>query len=496
MRTTLRLLASAGVLFTALVGASLVQAAQTINTSSTTSCVAQGGTISGANLLTDFDNGTFGTGSGAPNQSPNTDPYPSTVTGGDFTNFYDFFHGAYGYVSNPVTPRNAFQHPGITDPVYGAAGRFFASDPNVDTPTMNFSVLGVVPNQNYELSFWAANSEPNGTPNIVNAVVNGVVSFTTGPLQAFPAALEWRRYGVVFNSGNLTALQISMQSTETGAGGRDFYLDNVELRPCVVDGGSISGTVYIDANGNNTLQSGTEPGVNLVEVTLWDTRGTTTATDDILVSTTESVGSGAYSFSNIAAGSDYELRVDTNDSDLPSDSTPGTATALSVTVTSGGSTSGHDFGFDAGAAVLSGAKTIEVFDPAAEGLYAIPSNDVTYTISITNVGTGRADLNSLFMVDSLPSEITFYNADLDGPTGPATNPVSFSQNGAALNFSYTRDVGFSSSVTKPATFAACNYTPTAGYDPAVRHICFAPNGRMQFGNPDPSFSVSFRARIN
>ena len=101
MRTTLRLLASAGVLFTALVGASLVQAAQTINTSSTTSCVAQGGTISGANLLTDFDNGTFGTGSGAPNQSPNTDPYPSTVTGGDFTNFYDL---SLIHISEPTRP--------------------------------------------------------------------------------------------------------------------------------------------------------------------------------------------------------------------------------------------------------------------------------------------------------------------------------------------------------------------------------------------------------
>ena len=133
---------------------------------------------------------------------------------------------------------------------------------------------------------------------------------------------------------------------------------------------------------------------------------------------------------------------------------------------------------------MAGDKTIEVFDPAAEGLYAIPSNDVIYTISISNVGTGRADLNSLFLVDTLPSEVAFYNADMDDG-GPATDPVSFSQNSASLNWSYTRDVGFSSSVTKPANFAACNYTPTTGYDPAVRHICFAPNGRMQFGNPDP-----------
>jgi len=119
------------------------QAGQTINTTSTMSCVAQGGTISGASLLTDFDNGTFGTEDGSPNQSPSVDPYPATVTGGVFDNFYDFDHGDYGYVANPVTPRNPFQHPDITDPVFGAPGRFFASDPNVDTPTLNFAVTGV-----------------------------------------------------------------------------------------------------------------------------------------------------------------------------------------------------------------------------------------------------------------------------------------------------------------------------------------------------------------
>jgi len=260
-----------------------------------------------------------------------------------------------------------------------------------------------------------------------------------------------------------------MQSTETGAGGRDFYLDNVELRPCVAPSGSISGNVYIDANGDNALQSGTEPGINLIEVTLWDTRGTASAADDILVSTTASTGSGAYSFSNIPVGNDYEVRVDTNDSDLPSDASAGTPTALAGVVTSGGSTVGKDFGFDPGAAVLSGDKTIEIFDPASEGLYAIPSNDVIYTISISNVGTGRADLNSLFLVDSLPPEIAFYNADIDDG-GPETDPVDFSQSSAGLNFDYARDVGFSSSAAKPTSFADCSYTPAAGYDPAVRHI--------------------------
>ena len=470
-------------------------AAQTINTASTTSCAAQSGTISGANLLTDFDNGTFGTESGAPNQSPNTDPYPAIVDGGIFDHFYDFNWGDYGYVANPVTPRNPYQHPEITDPVYGAAGRFFASDPNSDTPTLNFSVLGVAPNQNYELSFWAANSEPNGTPNIVNAVVNGIVSFSTGPLPAFPAALEWRKHFVVFNSGNRTSLQISIASTETGSGGRDFYIDNVEMLPCTLAGGTISGTAYIDANTNNAHNPGAEPGINLINIDLWDTQGDTDPSNDILVSSTETVGTGDYTFSNLPVSNDYELRVLAADPDLPSGATLGTPAVLTASVTSGGTTAGKDFGFDPAAAVLSGSKSVEVYDPGSLGLYALPSNDVIYTITIVNVGNGRADRNSLFMVDTLPAEVTFYNGDIDG-AGPQNNPVAFTQSNAALFFSYARDVGYSNAVAKPTGFDQCNYAPPTGYAAAVRHICFAPNGRMQTGNPDPSFSVSFRARIN
>ncbi len=146
-------------------------------------------------------------------------------------------------------------------------------------------------------------------------------------------------------------------------------------------------------------------------------------------------------------------------------------------------------------AVLSPTKSNVIYDPAALGLYAVPGNDMIYTITVTNTGTGPADTDSIEIIDALPPEVTFYNGDIDD-AGPEVNPVSFSQTGAGLTFTYATDIAFSNAVTKPANFAACTYTPAAGYDPAVTFICFNPKGAMASGTPDPLFSLSFRARID
>lgn len=478
-----------------LMGASSAQAGQVLNINSTTSCSAQGGTLTDGNLITDFDNGTFGFEDGSPDQSPSVDPYPSQIMGGIFDYFYDFDHGDYGYAANTVNPRNTYQHTDITDPVYGVTGRWFASDPNVNTPTLNFTIFNVVPDQNYELSFWAANSEPNGIPNLVNAVLDGITSYSTGPLQAFPAALEWRRHAFIFNAGNRTSVSLAMASTETGNGGRDFYVDNVEMQRCVLSSsGSITGTVYTDSNGNNAYNPVTDGILSDISVQLWDTQGDSDPSNDIFVSETSSSGGsgGLYQFQNLPPLSTYELRVVTTDPDLPSGASLGTAATLPAIVTSGGTASSKDFGFDISTALLEAAKTVQL---ASGSGYALPGEDVIYTITTFNRGDGRTDRNSLFLVDTLPADIEFYNADMDGSGGLTSDPVAFTQTGAGLNFDYGRDIGFAVAGPKPANFAACNYTPMGTYDANVAYICFAPNGRMSAGTPDPSFSVSFRAGI-
>ena len=136
---------------------------------------------------------------------------------------------------------------------------------------------------------------------------------------------------------------------------------------------------------------------------------------------------------------------------------------------------------------LAGSKTVTVWDPANEGLYALPGNDVVYSITASNTGLGATDTDSLVLIDVMPSDVEFYNGDIDD-TGPETNPVSFSQSpGAGLSFTYGTDVRYSNSAIKPATFAGCTYSPAAGYDPNVTYILFESERRARQRRPGPKF---------
>ncbi|MEL6569485.1 MAG: choice-of-anchor L domain-containing protein [Pseudomonadota bacterium] len=141
---------------------------------------------------------------------------------------------------------------------------------------------------------------------------------------------------------------------------------------------------------------------------------------------------------------------------------------------------------------LSGSKSVEVYDPTNAGLFALPGTDVIYTITVLNTGGGPVDANSIDLVDVVPGEVElFYGAtpEFGGEV------VGWSETNTNLFFTPVTDVAFSNSASRPAGFANCNYTPIAGYDPAVTFICINPKGAMNSGDPDPEFSISFRARI-
>ena len=95
----------------------------------------------------------------------------------------------------------------------------------------------------------------------------------------------------------------------------------------------------------------------------------------------------------------------------------------------------------------------------------------------------------------MPSEVEFFTGDIDGVAGPLTGPVAFINNSSGLSFVPADDVKYSDLVPSPDDITECNYTPIGTYDPLVKHICFAPTGTFQAGDPDPSFSFQFRARI-
>lgn len=153
-----------------------------------------------------------------------------------------------------------------------------------------------------------------------------------------------------------------------------------------------------------------------------------------------------------------------------------------------------DVTFDKIMPLLSALKTVAMVGTSGNSRFAIPGNDVYYTLTVTNSGDGAVDTNTLFLVDPIPSEVEFFNGDIDGG-GPATGAVYFTQAGAGLTFTLATDVRYSNAGSAPASFAACTYTPAAGYDPNVRYLCLNPKGRMVGGAPDPTFSAQFRARV-
>lgn len=152
-----------------------------------------------------------------------------------------------------------------------------------------------------------------------------------------------------------------------------------------------------------------------------------------------------------------------------------------------------DFVYDKIAPLLSLLKTATMAGTSGEARFAIPGSDVYYTLTVTNSGDGRTDAGTLFIADPIPAEVEFFNGDIDG-AGPASGAVHFTQSGAGLSFDLATDVGYSDAATAPAAFADCAYTPSAGYDPAVRHLCLNPKGAMAAG-PGASFTAQFRVQI-
>ena len=212
----------------------------TLNNSVGGECVAAGGALSTTNLFTDLDNGSFGTGSGAPDEIPEDDPYGSFITGGVFINsFRDFTWGNYSYISNLQEPRNKQQHSGgIYDPVNGKTGRFFVSDPNSSTPTLSHSLAGLKLGESYEISFWAADSELGARYfNRIGIFANDVEVFNTGFLKNKTKTMEWKKYSFVYtHTADDSLTNFDIRSLETGSSGRDFYLDEIKIHQCYTDG--------------------------------------------------------------------------------------------------------------------------------------------------------------------------------------------------------------------------------------------------------------------
>jgi len=174
-------------------------------------CVDSGSVLGSVNFFTDLDNGSFGTGSGAADEfltvAEFNDPatgFSTQISGGNFRDgFTPFNFGDFAIISNMVVPRNTFQHDGpISDPVNGPSGRFLVSDPNDQAPEVNTTLTGLTTGDRFEISFWAANSEPTGIDQNLGVFADGVLIGETGDIlgTGAPSSLPavWRKYSFVY----------------------------------------------------------------------------------------------------------------------------------------------------------------------------------------------------------------------------------------------------------------------------------------------------------
>ena len=136
---------------------------------------------------------------------------------------------------------------------------------------------------------------------------------------------------------------------------------------------------------------------------------------------------------------------------------------------------------------LTAAKTVETVNSD----YALPGNDVEYTVTIGNTG-GPVDAGSLRFIDALPATTTLFTGDLDG----AGNSVIFEDNSvpaSGLTCCSGANIDYSDSVTTPPVFG---YIPTSDYDDAITYIRIIPAGSVRDSQSDPvSVNFKFRSRI-
>ena len=400
----------------ALLGSSL--AASTVG-----ACTASGGTL-GSNLLT--NDGNFGTLSGTPatpswvgalpagrttlkyiDNTIRTSPRAGSPEDGEYT------------ISNSTAYRNDGAWWVFTDHTGSASGApsgntrglMMVINASYAADVFYTQTLTVTPNTNYEYGLWIMNMLRNGgiTPNVqieIDRIANGVtlptqIVATTGDIPVTNPAI-WRAYGALINSGPASQITIRFRNNNPGGGGNDLAIDDLTFTPCTgLSIGSLSGTVYLDANRDNALNL-PDSGLGGVTVELLNTNGN--AQSSVVTD-----AAGYYAFYNVPATS-YTVRVAPGSAQI-SPSLVATAplgAQRNVTLGNGSFVTVQDFGYQQGVDVQA-IKTQRLGNTgafASASLARVPQNQaVQYRLTLKNSGSVAVTAASS-LVDTLPSGLT------------------------------------------------------------------------------------------
>jgi hypothetical protein len=146
-------------------------------------------------------------------------------------------------------------------------------------------------------------------------------------------------------------------------------------------------------------------------------------------------------------------------------------------------------------------KSVQVYSDPVNLQYnpkAMPGSVMLYTDLVTNRG-GATNTDTVVITDPMPVNTEFFVKGINAGSGP----LLFTDGTQASGLSYSMES--LASTTDNISFSNDNgasfvYTPIpdiAGYDSAVTNIKVALNGAFKASNgaPHPSFSISFRVRV-
>lgn len=303
-----------------------------------------------------------------------------------------------------------------------AAGVFYEQTLTV-VPNTNYefsiSVLnliannsGTLPNLNLEIDRRGVDDNNNGT--VDEAGESQVIALTGNiPNSSTPI---WREYGGVINSGASNQITVRFRNNAPGGGGNDLAIDNLQFTSCTgLPTGNISGTIYFDANSNNSLDSGEALGNNIaVELVGRDSNN-----NPLVVATAQTLN-GMYSFTNVPAGT-YTIRVPLNEPQLnaatprnPNTTSGGYVVRNNVQLIVNGNLTDQNFGFGLPPISVSKTANANSIDNTIGSVIATASVGQTfqYTFRVTNNTGTNLSSTSLRLIDALPAGLSYVTGSL------------------------------------------------------------------------------------
>ncbi|KJH70557.1 GEVED domain-containing protein [Aliterella atlantica] len=153
--------------------------------------------------------------------------------------------------------------------------------------------------------------------------------------------------------------------------------------------GNISGSLYQDANNDNTLTAGETKLPANVDVELLNSAGT-------VIDTVQTNATGDYTFNNVPVATGYQVRVVTSDPQIPTGYAIGTTNPITgINVTAGATIANQNFGF----------RTPDLTITKTHVGNFSKGGSNTYTLTATNSGT-VATTGTVTLSDTLPTGLT------------------------------------------------------------------------------------------